>query len=110
MLASVRNILEQVSDADVETWLVQLQTLFQTHFLPDTGSSTSQPHEPVAQHHLLSFSSEPINNSLITDEEQRTVDSDSQDEVYTIGTINHVINCNKEEDADVTQTISSETV
>ncbi|XP_056621315.1 histone H2A deubiquitinase MYSM1 [Triplophysa dalaica] len=110
MLASARNILEQVSDAEVETWLVQFQTLFQTHFLPDTGSSTSQPHEPISQHHLLSFYSEPINNILITDEEQQTVDSDCQDKVFTIGTDNHIINCKKEENADFTETISSETV
>lgn len=113
MLASVQTILERVSEVDMETWLVQLQTLFETHFLPDTGSTTA--HDPIAQHSLLSFSSEPINSSLVTDEmcvteDKHTIDSDSQDEVYTTGTVNHIISCNEEEDATVTQTCSSETL
>nr|XP_055042479.1 histone H2A deubiquitinase MYSM1 [Misgurnus anguillicaudatus] len=113
MLASVRTILERVSEVDVETWLVQLQTLFETHFLPDTGSSSAG--DPIAQQHLLSFSSEPINSNLVTDEmcvteEEHTIDSDSQDEVYTTGTIYHIISCNEEEDATVTPTLSPKTL
>ncbi|XP_051511361.1 histone H2A deubiquitinase MYSM1 isoform X1 [Myxocyprinus asiaticus] len=97
MLASVRKTLEQVSEVDIETYLVQIETLFQTHFLPETGSSSSHFHEPITQHHLLPFStSDPVNSSHVMEEtciteEQCIVQSDSQDELYTTGTVNHII-------------------
>ncbi|XP_016144465.1 histone H2A deubiquitinase MYSM1 [Sinocyclocheilus grahami] len=105
MLTSIQKILEQVSEIDIETFLVQIETLFNTHFLPETGSSSSHLHETVTQPQLLSFiSSEPINSSQATNE------SDSPDELYTTRPVNHVKSCNEEEDAPVTQAISTETV
>lgn len=110
MLTSIRKTLEQVSDIDIETFLVQIETLFYTHFLLETGSSSSHLHETVTQPQLLSFiSSEPINSSHATDETCVT-ESDSPDQLYITRPVNHVKSCNEEEDAPVTQSISAETV
>ncbi|XP_043075354.1 LOW QUALITY PROTEIN: histone H2A deubiquitinase MYSM1 [Puntigrus tetrazona] len=95
MLASIRRTLEQVSEIDIETFLVQIESLFKTHFLPETGSSSSHLLETVRQPELLSFvSSEPISSSHATDDTCVT-ESDSPDE---------------EEDAAVTQSVGAETV
>ncbi|XP_026089507.1 histone H2A deubiquitinase MYSM1 [Carassius auratus] len=105
MLTSIQKILEQVSDTDIETFLVQIETLFNTHFLPKTVSSSSRLQETVTQPPLLSFiSSEPINSSQATNE------SDSPDELYTTRPVSHVKSCNEDEDVPVTQAISTETV
>ncbi|XP_050994810.1 histone H2A deubiquitinase MYSM1 isoform X3 [Labeo rohita] len=110
MLTSIRKTLEQVSEVDTETFLVQIETLFNTHFLPETGSSSSHLQETVTQPQLLSFiSSEPINSSHATDETCVT-ESDSPDELYTTNPVNHHKNCSEEEDAPVTQSMSAETV
>ncbi len=101
MLTSIRKTLEQVSDTDIETFLVQIETLFYTHFLPETGSSSSHLHETF-------ISSEPC-SSHATDE-MCVTESDSPDELYTTRHVNHVKSCNEEEDAPVTQSISAETV
>lgn len=96
MLTSIQKILEQVSEVDTETFLVEIETLFRTHFLPETGSSSSHLHESVTQPQLLSFiSSEPVNSSRATDE-MCVTESDSQDELYTTGPVNHVTSCNEE--------------
>jgi len=96
MLRSIRKTLEQVSEVDMEMFLVQIETLFHTHFLPEPGSSSSHLHEAITQPQLLSFiSSEPVNSSHATDETCVT-DSDSQDELYTTGPVNHVKSCNEE--------------
>ncbi|XP_043075497.1 histone H2A deubiquitinase MYSM1-like [Puntigrus tetrazona] len=95
MLASIRRTLEQVSEIDIETFLVQIESLFKTHFLPETGSSSCHLLETVRQPELLSFvSSEPISSSHATDDTCVT-ESDSPDE---------------EEDAAVTQSVGAETV
>uniref|UniRef100_A0A8C1RFV7 Myb-like, SWIRM and MPN domain-containing protein 1 n=1 Tax=Cyprinus carpio TaxID=7962 RepID=A0A8C1RFV7_CYPCA len=110
MLTSIQKILEQVSEIDIETFLVQIETLFNAHFLPETGSSSSHLHETVTQPQLLSFiSSEPINSSQATNE-TRVTESDSPDELYTTRPVNHVKSCNEEEDEPVTQAIGKETV
>ncbi|KAK2883590.1 hypothetical protein Q8A67_017227 [Cirrhinus molitorella] len=110
MLTSIRRTLEQVSEIDRETFLVQIETLFNTHFLPETSSSSSRLHETITQPQLLSFiSSEPINTSHATDE-MCVTESDSADELYTTRPVNHIKSCNEEEDAPVTQSISTETV
>lgn len=110
MLTSIRKTLEQVSEIDIETFLVQIETLFNAHFLPETGSSSSHLHETVTQPQLLSFiSSEPINSSQATNE-TRVTESDSPDELYTTRPVNHVKCCNEEEDEPVTQAIGKETV
>ncbi|ROL55550.1 Histone H2A deubiquitinase MYSM1 [Anabarilius grahami] len=97
MLTSIQKILEQVSEVDTETFLVQIETLFRTHFLPETGSFSSHLPEAVTQPQLLSFiSSEPVNSSRVTDETCVT-ESDSQDELYTTGPVNHVTSYNEEE-------------
>lgn len=102
--------MEQVSEIDIETLLVQIETLFYTHFLPETGSSSSHLHETLTQAQLLSFiSSEPINSSHARDE-MCVMESDSPDELYTTRPVNHVKSCNEEEDAPVTQSINAETV
>uniref|UniRef100_A0A8C2CGV0 Myb-like, SWIRM and MPN domain-containing protein 1 n=1 Tax=Cyprinus carpio TaxID=7962 RepID=A0A8C2CGV0_CYPCA len=106
MLTSIRKTLEQVSEVDIETFLVQIETLFNTHFVPETGSSSFHLHETATHPQLLSFiSSEPINSSHATDETCVT-ESDSPDELYTTRPLNHVKSCNEEEDAPVTQSIS----
>lgn len=110
MLTSIRKTLEQVSETDIETFLVQIETLFYTHFLPETGSSSSHLHETLTPPQLMSFiSSEPINSSHATDETCVT-ESDSPDELYTARPVNRVKRCDEEEDAPVTQSISAETV
>lgn len=97
MLTSVQKILEQVSEVDTETFLVQIETLFHTHFLSETGSSSSHLHEAVTQPQLLSFiSSEPVSSSRGPDETCVT-ESDSQDELCTTGPVNHVTSYNEEE-------------
>uniref|UniRef100_A0A8C1Y3X7 Myb-like, SWIRM and MPN domain-containing protein 1 n=1 Tax=Cyprinus carpio TaxID=7962 RepID=A0A8C1Y3X7_CYPCA len=106
MLTSIRKTLEQVSEVDIETFLVQIETLFNTHFVHETGSSSFHLHETATHPQLLSFiSSEPINSSHATDETCVT-ESDSPDELYTTRPLIHVKSCNEEEDAPVTQSIS----
>uniref|UniRef100_A0A673N4Y7 Myb-like, SWIRM and MPN domain-containing protein 1 n=1 Tax=Sinocyclocheilus rhinocerous TaxID=307959 RepID=A0A673N4Y7_9TELE len=110
MLTSIRKTLEQVSEIDIETFLVQIETLFTTHFLPETGSSSFHLHETVTQPQLLSFiSSEPINSSHATDE-MCVTESDSPDELYSTRPVDHVKSCNEKEDAPVTQSINPTTL
>ncbi|XP_059369077.1 histone H2A deubiquitinase MYSM1 [Carassius carassius] len=93
MLTSIRKTLEQVSEIDIETFLAQIETLFNTHFVPETVSSSSHLHETVTQPQLLSFvSSELINSSHATDE-MCVTESDSPDELYTTRPVSHVKSC-----------------
>ncbi|XP_026147160.1 histone H2A deubiquitinase MYSM1-like [Carassius auratus] len=93
MLTSIRKTLEQVSEIDIETFLVQIETLFNTHFVPETVSSSSHLHETVTQPQLLSFiSSELINSSDATDE-MCVTQSDSPDELYATRPVSHVKSC-----------------
>ncbi|XP_056336943.1 histone H2A deubiquitinase MYSM1 [Danio aesculapii] len=106
MLLSLRTILERLSEGDIETFLVQLESLFNTHFLPETGSSSSHLHETATQPQLLSFlSSEPVSSSA-TEET-----SDGHDEPNTTGPDKLDQSCDEEEnDEAVMQSTSAETV
>ncbi|TRY66738.1 hypothetical protein DNTS_033079 [Danionella cerebrum] len=84
MLGSVRKTMEKLSEIDTETFLVELENMFKSHFIPEAGTSSS---------HL-----------------QEAVDSESQDVLFTAGLDNHVKKYDEDEDTPVTYFISEESV
>ncbi|KAL6486189.1 hypothetical protein MHYP_G00055810 [Metynnis hypsauchen] len=74
LLVSLRKILAEVPETEAETFLVQIETLFITHFTDkqetaqDEAGCSSHLHEPITQSPLLTFtSSDPADSSAVLD-------------------------------------------